>query len=362
MPATTILAQSDTETPGIEVVDPVRPVTDLLIEWLGIDPEGPSARLFEAVVEPVIQVAFVVVVAWLVHRVLRRVAGAAFRRAKRRDPGEGVDVEAGPAGRRWQRLDAFQTLLGSILGLVVWTWAVLTILAATFGISLAPFLAGAGIIGIALGFGAQHLVRDFVAGLFMLMEDQYGLGDVVDLGEAIGVVEGVSLRTTRIRDVTGTVWHIPNGEIRRVGNMSQEWSSSLLDIGVAYDADVDTAADLIKEVADAMAGEDAYRTRFLDEPEVWGVENVAAEGVVLRLVIKTLPGEQWAISRELRRRIKYAFDQAGIGVPVPQRAIRSHQTEPVDPSGSPDPSASSAAVGSGDPVEPPPPTPGAQRP
>jgi len=362
MPATTILAQSDTETPGIEVVDPARPVTDLLIDWLGMDRAGPWARLFEAVVEPVIQVAMVVAVAWLVHRVLRRAVSGIFRRAKRRDPEDGTDADAGPAGRLSQRLDAFQTLLASILGLVVWTAALLTILAATFGISLAPFLAGAGIIGIALGFGAQNLVRDFVAGVFMLMEDQYGLGDVVDLGEAIGVVEGVSLRTTRIRDVTGTVWHIPNGEIRRVGNMSQEWSSSLLDIGVAYDADVDEAADLIKDVADAMAAEDAYRTRFLDEPAVWGVENVAAEGVVLRLVIKTLPGEQWAISRELRRRIKYAFDQAGIGVPVPQRAIRPHRPEPVDPSEPPDPSTSSAAVGSGDPVEPPPPTPGAERP
>jgi moderate conductance mechanosensitive channel len=337
-----LLAQApentDTTTPGIEVVEPRRPITDLISEVFGLDPEGPALRLFEALVEPIVQVAVVAATAWLVIRVIRRVARALFARAKRQTLAEfmGGETEETPLStRKVQRLDAVQAVLGSVLGVTVWTVALLTILAATFGISLAPFLAGAGIVGIALGFGAQHLVRDFVSGLFMLFEDQFGVGDVVDLGEATGVVESMSLRTTRLRDVTGTVWHIPNGEIRRVGNMSQEWSASLLDIGVAYGADIDRAAEVIKTVADEMAAEEAYRQAFLAEPQIWGVENVAAEGVVMRLVIRTLPGEQWGISRELRRRIKYAFDQEGIGVPVPQHTVwirgdgRELPTEPT---------------------------------
>src|SRR5690606_545597 len=117
---------------------------------------------------------------------------------------------------------------------------------------------------------------------------------------ATGIVEGLGLRTTRIRDVTGTLWHVPNGEINRVGNMSQQWSRALLDIGVGYTANVDEAAAVIKGVADDMAAEEAYRTLFLDEPQIWGVESLSADSVVIRLVIKTKPGEQWPIARELR--------------------------------------------------------------
>ncbi|MFO7547374.1 MAG: mechanosensitive ion channel family protein [Acidimicrobiia bacterium] len=346
---------TDTTTPAIEVVDPLRPITELISDVFGLDPDGPVVRLFEALVEPIVQVMLVLAVAWLVIRVIRRIARSLFARAKRQTLSEfmGGETEEAPIStRKAQRLDAVQAVLGSVLGVVVWTVAILTIFGATFGISLAPFLAGAGIVGIALGFGAQHLVRDFVSGIFMLFEDQYGVGDVVDLGEATGVVEGMSLRTTRIRDVTGTVWHIPNGEIRRVGNMSQEWSASLLDIGVAYGADIDRAAEVIKSVADHMAAEEAYRKAFLAEPQIWGVENVAAEGVVLRLVIRTLPGEQWGISRELRRRIKYAFDEEGIGVPIPQHTVwlradgQELPAEPAHPG-----SDSTAATGKGSAAE-----------
>lgn len=351
---------TDTTTPGIEVVEPRRPITELIAEVFGLDPEAPLLRLFEALVEPVVQVVVVAATAWLVLRILRRIARSLFARAKRQTLAEfmGGESDENPLStRKVQRLDAVQAVLGSALGVTVWAVAVLTILGATFGISLAPFLAGAGIVGIALGFGAQHLVRDFVSGLFMLFEDQFGVGDVVDLGEATGVVESMSLRTTRLRDVTGTVWHIPNGEIRRVGNMSQEWSAALLDIGVAYGADIDRAAEIVKAVADGMATEEEYRQSFLAEPQIWGVENVAAEGVTLRLVIRTLPGEQWAISRELRRRIKHAFDAAGIGVPLPQHAVwfgkdgRELPVEPTHPS-----SESTAAAGKGSPAEVPPPT------
>jgi small conductance mechanosensitive channel len=249
--------------------------------------------------------------------------------------------------RRAQRAEAMGAVFSSILGAVVWTTALLTILGSTFGISLAPFLAGAGILGVALGFGAQDLVKDFISGIFMLIEDQYGVGDVIDVGEATGVVERVSLRTTKIRDVTGTLWHVPNGEIRRVGNQSQEWSRALLDVGVSYGTDVDGAAAIIKGVADEMAGEDAYRDLFLAEPEIWGVEALSADAVLIRLVVKTQPGEQWAIARELRRRIKLALDAAEIEIPFPQRTIwvRNDESEALGPAPSADPSAPSVATG-----------------
>jgi hypothetical protein len=214
------------------------------------------------------------------------------------------------------------------VSVVIWTIVVITILG-VFGVNLGPLIAGAGIIGIAIGFGAQDLVKDFLSGVFMLLEDQYGVGDIIDAGEAAGVVEGVTLRSTRVRDVTGTLWHIPNGEIRRIGNMSQEWARALLDIGVAYGTDVDVASQLILRVATDMAHEDDYQEVFLDEPEIWGVENLGTDSVDIRLVIKTQPGQQYAIARELRRRIKRAFDTAEVEIPFPQRTVWLRTEQPV---------------------------------
>ena len=144
--------------------------------------------------------------------------------------------------------------------------------------------------------------------MFMLVEDQYGVGDIIDVGEASGVVEAVGLRTTRLRDVNGTVWYVPNGQIARVGNKSQEWSRALLDVTVAYDADVREAEQAIKEVADEMWNDAEWRLRLLEEPEIWGVEKLGPSGIDIRVVIKTKPAEQFAVMRELRTRIKEALD------------------------------------------------------
>ena len=171
---------------------------------------------------------------------------------------------------------------------------------------------------MAIGFGSQSLVRDFLSGAFILVEDQFGVGDIVDVGEASGTVEAVSLRTTRLRAIDGTVWHVPNGEIRRVGNMSQHWSRALLDIEVAYDTVVEHARAVIKRVADSVWSED---DGVLEEPELWGVEQLGANGVMLRLVVKTTPSQQWRVSRELRERIKVAFDEEGIEIPFPQQTV-----------------------------------------
>jgi small conductance mechanosensitive channel len=212
------------------------------------------------------------------------------------------------------------SVLKSLTTAVVAAIVLLTVLD-ELGIPTGPLLASAGIVGVAVGFGAQTLVRDVISGIFMLAEDQYGVGDVVDLGDASGVVEAVGLRVTRVRDVDGTVWYIRNGEVQRVGNRSQGWARAVLDVGIAYGEDVTRAEALLLEVAATLKDDEHFGTLVLEEPEMWGVESVSADGVVLRLVVKTAPLEQWAVARELRRRIKERFDAEGVRVAHPQGAV-----------------------------------------
>ena len=193
----------------------------------------------------------------------------------------------------------------------MWIIAAALILS-VFGISGGAVLTSAGLIGVALAFGAQNLLRDLINGAFIIMEDQVGVGDVVDLGFATGTVEDVSLRTTRLRDVEGVVWYVPNGGIARVGNRSQQWSRAVLDIPVAYGADIDRAQHVIAETAFALAEESDWNSRIIAPPEVWGVEKFTLDTITIRLVVKTEPHDQWRVARELRSRIKLALDAAGI--------------------------------------------------
>jgi small conductance mechanosensitive channel len=174
---------------------------------------------------------------------------------------------------------------------------------------------------VALGFGAQNLVKDFLSGVMMLLEDQYGVGDVIDMGEAAGVVEAVGLRITRLRSVDGTVWYVRNGEVIRVGNSSQDWARAVIDISVSYQAEPARVRELLAQVSHELAEDLEWERLILEEPEVWGVENLAADSVVVRLVVKTKPLEQWRVARELRERIKVRLDAEGIEIPFPQRTI-----------------------------------------
>jgi small conductance mechanosensitive channel len=217
-------------------------------------------------------------------------------------------------------------VLQSVAGFTIWGITAVTVLG-EIGIDLGPIVASAGIAGVALGFGAQSLVKDIISGFFMLVEDQYGVGDIVDVGEASGTVEAVSLRTTRIRDVKGTVWHVPNGTVQRVGNMSQQWARALLDVSVAYGSDVDLAQRVIKETADGLWNDRAWNGTILDEPEVWGVEQLALDAIHIRLVIKTKPAEQFRVMRELRGRLLKAFHEHGIEMPNGPNAVLAHEVE-----------------------------------
>ena len=311
-----LLGQTSTEDPSLTREEPRRPLTDWVRDTFG---DGRAADVIEFLIEPALQILVVVgiflVLKFLANKLINRVV------RQMKAPDQRPLGTTRISSRKATRADALGTLLRSITNVVLLTVAVFMVLG-VFGINLAPLIAGAGIIGLAIGFGAQDLVADFLSGVFMLAEDQYGIGDVIDAGDGIvGVVEGVSLRTTRVRDVTGTLWHVPNGQITRIGNMSQEWARALLDVGVAYGTDIDAASEVIKRVADEMAAEDAYEADFLGEPEIWGVQNLGPDSVDIRLVIKTTPGTQWGIARELRRRIKYALEGADIEIPFPQRTI-----------------------------------------
>jgi small-conductance mechanosensitive channel len=273
------------------------------------------SKLGDFVVHTPLKILLIVIGAAIVNRILlrfiRRFVNTLAGRAT-----SGLLSGAPINPRAAARTQTIGIVLRSLATATIYSFTALLVLGEV-GINLGPLIAGAGIAGVALGFGAQSLVKDFLAGIFMLIEDQYGVGDVVDLGLATGTVEAVNLRSTRVRSADGTVWHVPNGGIVRVGNKSQDWSRALIDVTVAYDADIRRASEVIKHVADEMVEDDKWKHDILEPPEVWGVEHVRDGAVVIRLVLKMRPGAQFKLMRELRLRIKEALEQAGIAVPLP---------------------------------------------
>jgi small conductance mechanosensitive channel len=222
--------------------------------------------------------------------------------------------------RRRQRAETVGSLMRSVVSIVVFGIAFILTLG-ELGINLAPIVASAGVVGIAVGFGAQNLVKDFLSGIFMLLEDQYGVGDVVDVGAVSGTVEAVTFRMTRLRDVEGTVWYVRNGEITRIGNKSQQWARTVLDVPLDYDTDVTRAKEVLLETAQGMWRDDHWAAVIVSEPEVWGIEAMTSEGYELRVVIKTLPLKQWDVARELRERVRLALGAAGISLGAVQRSL-----------------------------------------
>ena len=277
------------------------------------------AEAISWVVHRPLKVLFIALLAWVGVRIAKRAIGHVVAGIDRPSMGVGA-MSPEAAARASARAQTMSSVLGGLATATIYTIAFLTILG-EFNISLGPLLAGAGIAGVALGFGAQSMVKDFLAGFFMVVEDQFGVGDVIDVGEATGTVEKVTLRATRLRSVDGTVWHVPNGVIQRVGNQSQQWARALLDVSVAYGTDLRQAQDVIKATADALWQDAAWSDLLLEEPELWGVEMLAADSVDIRLVLKTQPGMQWKVMRELRIRLKEALDAAGIEIPFQQRTL-----------------------------------------
>jgi small conductance mechanosensitive channel len=262
----------------------------------------------------------------VIDRVVARAAGGVLPSKLARGP------FAEPAGdtaahRRVQRATTMGSLLKSIVTSVIFVM-VLFMAISELGYDIAPLIASAGIVGVALGFGAQSLVKDFLSGIFMIFEDQVGVGDTVNLGDVSGTVEAVSLRITRLRDVDGTVWYVRNGEILRVGNQSQNWSRSVLDIPVSHKEDIAKVRRVLKDVAHALWEDEGYRDRIIEEPEVWGVQSLGPDSVVVRVTLKTMPQQQWIVAREMRERVKTRFDEEGISMPSAQRVAWNDPGKP----------------------------------
>jgi small conductance mechanosensitive channel len=211
--------------------------------------------------------------------------------------------------RRHQRAHALGSILRSAASVTIFAIAV-AIGLGDLGVNLAPVLASAGVVGIAVGFGAQNLVRDFLAGIFMLMEDQYGVGDVINIGDATGTVEAVSLRTTRLRDINGVVWHIRNGALEKVGNESQGWARAVVDVPAPPELDLADTRRVMEQAAGTLWRERRWRKLMLEKPEVWGVQAITDTQVTMRVAAKTLPLRQYELGRELRERVVSAIDLA----------------------------------------------------
>ncbi len=206
--------------------------------------------------------------------------------------------------RRKQRADTIGSVLRSAVSFLVFVTGFLLVLQ-VFEVNLAPFIAGTSLVGVAVGFGAQNVVKDFLSGMFMMLEDQYGVGDVIDVKEATGTVEAVGLRTTRLRDVEGVVWYVRNGEITRVGNLSQQYAQVVLDVPIAAADDPAAASAAIAAAAEQLHAEPNWSASFLAEPEVLGLQSVTRDELVIRLVARVRPLEQWRVARELRARIQH---------------------------------------------------------
>jgi len=289
------------------------------------------------------QILLIVILAtcarWVLHRAINRLVRTTSRGSvphilrplKERLPSSIAEATMVFPERRRQRAEAIGSVLGSAASVAVYSVAILLVLG-ELGVDLGPLLASAGIVGVALGFGAQTLVKDLLAGLAMLLEDQYGVGDVVDLGEASGTVEAIGLRITTIRDVRGVLWYIRNGEITRVGNKSQGWAVVVVDVPIGFAA-VDKAVEVIRQAAAGMAGDPAYTEDLIDPPEVLGVEQITVEGAVLRTTVKTTSDSQWRIGRELRARLTDALAAAGIAAQLPNSRVylRPGASTPVSP-------------------------------
>ena len=189
------------------------------------------------------------------------------------------------------------------------------------GMDITPLLAGAGVAGLAIGLGAQGLIKDILAGAFILMEDQFHVGDVIQAAGVSGQVEKMTLRVTTVRDLRGAVHFIPNGEIRVASNLTKEWSRAVLEVGVSYEEDIDHVITVLNEVGQSLADDTTFGKLVLEPPQVLGVEALADSQVTIRMLAKTLPMKQWEVARELRRRIKGTFDREGIQIPYPHRVV-----------------------------------------
>ncbi|WP_406435950.1 mechanosensitive ion channel family protein [Streptomyces sp. NBC_00631] len=288
-----------------------------------------------------LKVLLILVIAVVLRRVVLRAITKLIDRMNRTvESGEGTALGGllVNAERRRQRSQAIGSVLRSVASFVILGTAALTVLSA-FQINLAPLLASAGVAGVAIGFGARNLVTDFLSGVFMILEDQYGVGDTIDSGVASGEVVEVGLRVTKLRGASGEIWYVRNGEIKRIGNLSQGWATAGVDVTVRAGEDLDRVRATLDEVAEKMTKEEPWNEVLWSPIEVLGLDSVLIDSMVVRVSAKTMPGKALTVERELRWRIKRAFDAAHIRIVGGETAVLLDEETPDGTSGVAAPSA-----------------------
>lgn len=269
-----------------------------------------------------LRIVLTLLVAWLMVRTVRHIGERIMRRADDKDPNRVSEEE-----RRAQTLAAIMNY--ATRGVVVAIVAL--VILREVGTDITPFLTGAGIAGVALGFGAQSLVKDLLAGIFILTEEHFRVGDVVEIASKSGVVEKINLRTTVVRALDGAVHIVPNGQISVATNMSFRWSRAVLDLQLAYDTDLDKVEAIVKKIGAEMKADPALAKDLLEPPEITGVEGFNESSINIRVMAKTQPLRQWDVARILRRRLKREFDAQGVVMPFPQRVIHYKQMPGMPP-------------------------------
>jgi len=270
---------------------------------------------WDVVVKTGLRILIVLFAAWFAVKLLHKFINRLEKRLLRKSLAEGE-----PATESEKRIETITRLLRQAAQLALWITALLIVLK-EIGVEIAPIIASAGIVGLAVGFGAQNMVRDIISGFFMILENQVRVGDVAIINGTGGLVEKINFRTIVLRDLGGVVHVFPNGTVTTLSNMTTEWSAYTLDIGVAYKEDTDQVIEVMKEVGRQMIEDAEFGRMMLEEPEIFGVDKFDNSAVVIKGRIKTKPIRQWAVGREYLRRLKYAFDARDIEIPFPHQTI-----------------------------------------
>jgi len=265
-----------------------------------------------------LKIVFIAVAAWLLNKILSRIIIRTVRVAIVANENMSKEGEK-------KREDTLIRIFNGALRIVILILAILMILQ-ELGLKIGPLIAGAGIVGLAVGFGGQYLIRDIISGLFLILENQYRIGDSIDINGVSGLVEDISLRKTTLRDINGTVHHIPHGEIKLVSNLSNNYARVNLDIGISYNTDLDHAISVINRTGKELAEDPAFSDSIISPPQFLRVNDFADSAVILKILGDTKPLKQWEVTGEMRKRLKIAFDREGIEIPFPQRVIHENKT------------------------------------
>lgn len=270
---------------------------------------------WEAILKTTIRIILILILTGILYKIIRRVLRQIEKRLIKKSA-----VEGEPPTESQKRIDTIVRLLNQAFIITIFIIALMVILS-EIGIEIGPLIAGAGIMGLAIGFGAQNLVRDIISGFFIILENQVRVGDVAIINGTGGLVEKIKFRTIVLRDLSGTVHVFPNGTITTLSNRTNEWSAYVFEIGVAYKENTDKVIEVMKKVGSDLKAANEYKDLMLDEPEIFGVDNLDNSAVVIKGRIKTKPISQWKVGREYLRRIKLAFDERGIEIPFPHRTL-----------------------------------------